>query len=198
MADAWTLRGLKRPATLVRLRVLDPALRASIGGLGDLCAPLAMIAHLGWQPTTVLIVENLQTGLALQDLPGTVAIIGLGYAVELLGNIPWASRTACLYWGDIDTHGLAILHRARSVLPNLVSVMMDDTTLHRFTDLWSNEIGQSAAEVLPALTLAEHALYDGLRSNRWGQGVRLEQERISWDYAWLALCAAVTQATAID
>ncbi|WP_373989481.1 Wadjet anti-phage system protein JetD domain-containing protein [Duganella sp. BuS-21] len=186
-ADAYTMCGLKRPPATLRIRVLDPALRAVVGGLGDLNAPIDMLARLPWRPDHVLIVENLQTGLALEDLPGTVAVIGLGYAVDVLARLPWAAQANCRYWGDIDTHGYAILHQARTALPHLNSVMMDDATLHRFRDLWSSEGAQSAAAELPGLTPAEHAVYDGLRRHAWGQGVRLEQERISWDYAWSRL-----------
>ena len=34
---------------------------------------------------------------------------------------------------------------------------------------------------LAYLTQAEHEVYDALRHNRYGGGVRLEQERISYD-----------------
>jgi hypothetical protein len=188
-ADAYLLCGLKRPPVTIRLRVLDPALRARLAGLGDISAPVEMVAALDWRPATVLVVENLQSGLALQDLPGAVAIIGLGYAVDLLASLPWCQGAACLYWGDIDTHGYAILHRARSALPHLRSVMMDQATLHAHRALWSHEKAPCAATSLPALTAAEHAVYDALRSNLWAQGVRLEQERIAWDQAWARLRA---------
>ncbi len=58
-----------RLVATVRLRVLDPILRAQVGGLDDINAPLEMLAARPWQPRHMLIVENLQTGLALQDLP---------------------------------------------------------------------------------------------------------------------------------
>jgi hypothetical protein len=184
------LCGLKRPPAPIRMRVLDPALRAMLGGLGDVGAPVDMLAAMPLRPATVIIVENLQTGLALEDLPGAVAFMGLGYAVDALATVPWLRTASCLYWGDIDSHGYAILHRARNCIPHLVSVMMDEATLLRFRALCTEERSQHGGGDLASLTPAERAVYDGLRGNVWGQSLRLEQERIGWDIAWPAVMAA--------
>ena len=191
--DFHQLCGLQRAPSLVRMRVLDPALRVVIGGLGDISAPVESIAGIPWQPATVIIVENLQTGLALEDMPGAVAFMGLGYAVEALAAVPWIDNAACLYWGDIDTHGYAILHQARSRFPHLVSVMMDEATMLQFSTLWTEERSQHAAEDFSALTMEERAVYGALRKNTWGQKLRLEQERIGWDFAWPTLQEAVAE-----
>jgi len=37
--------------------------------------------------------------------------------------------------------------------------------------------------VLPMLGAAEQEVYRGLKEQRWGVNVRLEQERIAWSYA---------------
>jgi hypothetical protein len=190
--DFYRLCGLKRAPALVRMRVLDPALRAVLGGVGDLSAPVEMLAAIGWQPATVIIVENLQTGLALEDLPGAVAFMALGYAVDVLAALPWVGPARCLYWGDIDTHGYAILHLARSRFPHLVSALMDEATLRRFSQLWTQEKTQHCAEDFSTLTAEERHVYTALRQNSWGQALRLEQERISWDVAWPVLVKSLT------
>ena len=41
------------------------------------------------------------------------------------------------------------------------------------------------------LTVAELGVYEGLRANRWGERVRLEQERIAW---WPAAMEAISNA----
>lgn len=87
--DLQALSGLRREPDLLRLRLLDPGLRRSLGGLSDLTAPVAELAGLGLAPARVLLVENLQTGLALPDLPGTVALMARGYAVEVYATLPW-------------------------------------------------------------------------------------------------------------
>jgi hypothetical protein len=187
--DIYAICGLKRPPALVRIRLLDAGLRARAGGLGDITAPATDLAQLDLPAATVLIVENLQTGLALDDLPGTVAIMALGYGVDTLASLPWVHAASALYWGDIDTHGFAILHRVRGILPHIASVLMDETTLQRFAPLWSDEKIQHAAQQLERLNPAESALYASLKQQRWGQNVRLEQERIAWDTAWPVLQA---------
>jgi hypothetical protein len=196
--DFYRLCGLKRAPALVRMRVLDPALRAVLGGVGDLSAPVEMLAAIGWQPATVLIVENLQTGLALEDLPGAVAFMALGYAVDVLAALPWVGPARCVYWGDVDTHGYAILHLARSRFPQLVSALMDEATLRRFSPLWTQEKTQHGAEDFSTLTAEERNVYTALRQNMWGQALRLEQERISWDIAWPALQRAAEDASRKD
>lgn len=85
------------------------------------------------------------------------------------------------------THGFALLHRTRSYLPELQSVLMDEDTLLRHTALWVDENEQHPAAELTLLTEAEQRLYRNLKQQRWGQNVRLEQERVDWDTAWHAL-----------
>jgi hypothetical protein len=182
--DFYRRCGLKQPPSLMRLRVLDSALRAYVGGLDDITAPVHSFAALKIPASRVYIVENLQTGLAFSDLPGTVVIVGLGYHVDVLEALPWLSQAKCFYWGDIDTHGFAILNRARSYLPELQSFLMDHETLLQHETLWGNEDKQHAAMELPLLNIAEQALYYGLKQQSWGSNVRLEQEKIGWDFAW--------------
>ncbi|MES2743098.1 MAG: Wadjet anti-phage system protein JetD domain-containing protein [Pseudomonadota bacterium] len=191
-AEFYVVCGLRRPPLPIRLRILDPTLRARLGGLGDISAPLDELARLDLPATVLLIVENLQTGLALGDLAGTVAIMGLGYGVDALARLPWLP-TAALYWGDIDTHGYAILQRARGYLPRLTSVLMDEATLRRFQRLCVFEKTQHGASELALLTEDEQRVYGALKRNEWGQQLRLEQERIAWDVAWPALVLAVRQ-----
>ena len=110
--DFFRRCGLRAQPQLMRMRVLDPELRARLGGLGDISAPCEEVASVGIRPKNVFVVENLQTGLAFDDLPGAVVIMRLGYAVDVLGQLPWLQQAQCIYWGDIDTHGFSILNRA--------------------------------------------------------------------------------------
>jgi hypothetical protein len=182
--DFYRLCGLKQPPQIVRLFLLDQELRSRVGGLRDISARPEELAALDLPVSRVYIVENLQTGMAFHDCPGSVVFMGLGYGVGTLARLPWVMRTQCTYWGDVDTHGLAILSRARLQLPHLESVLMDEQTLLRYRDLWVSENPQYGAAELPLLTPAEQSLYAGLKQQRWGLNVRLEQERIAWSYAW--------------
>jgi len=185
--DFFKVCGLKPQPQLIRMRILDPEIRSEIGGLGDICTPLEEAANLGIKPAHVFIVENLQTGLAFEDLPGSVVIIALGYGVDVLGQIPWLRPARCIYWGDIDTHGFAILNRARTHLLSLETILMDEQTLLAHRDLWVEEKEQTASSELPLLTNSEKELFLSLKNNMLGQQVRLEQERICWDAAWKAI-----------
>lgn len=189
--DFYTRCGLAAPPQLIRLRILDKRLRRHVGGLNDLSAPRRQLAELDLPASNVFIVENLQTGLAFDDLPGSAVITQLGYGVDVLGCLPWVAEANCFYWGDLDTHGFAILNRARSYLPALESVLMDEATLRSHQGLWVEEKDPHSAETLPLLTDPEQAVYQAIRHNTWGQNVRLEQERITWDVAWRTLRQAV-------
>ncbi len=185
--DFFRICGLRTPPTTIRLRLLDPILRACAGGLGDITAPIGELAALPIRPSRLVVVENVQTGLAFGELPGAVVAMGLGYAVEILAELPWAADIPGVYWGDLDTHGFAILSHARRFLPRLDSVLMDESILLDYRELWGVEKQQHPAVDLPRLGEAEDALYRGLKENRWGTNVRLEQERIPWPRAWRAL-----------
>lgn len=185
--DFYQRCGLKAPPLLVRMRVLDQSLRAHVGGVGDITTPVDDLAGISWPVSHVFIVENLQTGLAMSDMPGAVVFMRLGYNVDVLARLPWLARARCIYWGDLDTHGFAILHRARSYIPELQSVLMDEETLLRHKALWVDEAVQHSAAELTLLTKDEQQLYRDLKQQRWGQNVRLEQERIDWTTAWNVL-----------
>ena len=60
-----------------------------------------------------------------------MVIFGGGYAVGLLESLAWLADLDVVYWGDIDTHGFAILDRLRRHFPRLRSVLMDRATLRR-------------------------------------------------------------------
>jgi hypothetical protein len=134
-------------------------------------------------------VENLQTFLAFEELQDTVVILGKGFGASFLGSIPWLSSSMSYYWGDIDTHGLAILSQVRSTIPAITSLLMSEETLLQHQDLWVKESRMNYATCLPNLTLEEASVYNGLKQQRWGTNVRLEQERIPWSTAWTTIRA---------
>lgn len=79
-----------------------------------------------WLPTQcAFIVENIQTALAFGEVPGAVVIMGLGYGVGMLSQMKWLQTIEVVYWGDIDTHGFAILNRARAHLSHIRLIPTD-------------------------------------------------------------------------
>lgn len=181
--------GLKSLPQTVRFRILDRELQNEFGGLTDLTVDTEELARRPLPVSTIFIVENVQTALAFQPMPSTIVFMGLGYRVDALSRIPWIQDKRCFYWGDIDTHGLSILSAARGLIPRLRSLLMDEATLLRFRELWAVEPSQSPSLQASSLNPQEMDLFKALHANRWGQNVRLEQERIEWDYAQAALAA---------
>jgi hypothetical protein len=189
-SDFYEVCGLRRPAHRVRLLVLCPELRRPFCGLRDLETPLQELARLPIAPARVLIVENQESGLPLPDIPDTVALIKLGASVAALSAIPWITASDIVYWGDVDTHGFAILNWARAALGNVTSVLMDEATLLEHRKLWGSEPEPYGDSDLANLTTAEQSLFQNLRRGRWGSNVRLEQERIPWQHALAAVLRA--------
>jgi hypothetical protein len=96
------------------------------------------------------------------------------------------------YWGDIDTHGFAILDSLRAFFPDARSFLMDRETLLAHQSLWGDEPDRCDKD-LPRLTAPEAALYAELRADSLGTHVRLEQERISFGYLKLALAKLLAE-----
>lgn len=92
-------------------------MRWQLGGLDEVTVPVDPLAALRLPIERVLIVENLQTGLSCEALSGTALLIARGYALDDLRSIEWPRTFRLFNWGDIDTHGLAILHRLRTHAP---------------------------------------------------------------------------------
>jgi hypothetical protein len=184
--DFYATCGLRAPAEMLRMRILDQELRAYVGDMLELIAPAEELAKLQWPVRQAFIVENLQTGMAFTDLPGSIVFMGKGYSVPVLKTIPWLADIPCWYWGDLDTHGFAILNRVRYALSHVESILMDETTLLSHRELWGDEPTPTSA-ALPLLTQEEQSVYQGLQQHRWGCRVRLEQERLNWAEAWAIL-----------
>ncbi len=125
----------------------------------------------------VYILENEITYLAFPVPPAGMAILGGGYAVSLLESFGWLASLDLVYWGDIDTHGFAILDRLRGSHPHVSSMLMDRSTLLAHREQWGAE-PVPATSPLDNLDQAESALYADLISNAYGSSVRLEQEKI--------------------
>jgi hypothetical protein len=171
--------GLRAKPPIIRFRALDG--RLAVAGLADLAIPAGDFAALDIAARHVFITENEVNGLAFPDFPGAIVVFGLGYSVDLLRSASWLAATQIHYWGDIDTHGFAMLDRLRSAFPGARSLLMDRETLMAHRPLWVREHTPSRA-ALSRLMRDEQALFDDLVHDRLGEKVRLEQERVSYAY----------------
>lgn len=167
-----------RPAR-VRYRALDPAC-APVPGLVDVMLPVDELAQLVPSVRQVVVVENEICMLTFPAVAGGLVIWGSGnQAPELLSALTWLRDVEVRYWGDIDTHGFAILDRLRLVLPHVRSMLMDQATLLYHRDRWGHESEQTTRD-LSRLDDEEAAVYGGLCADTWGQQVRLEQELLTY------------------
>ena len=134
----------------------------------------------------VFIVENEVSFLGFPPVASSIVIFGAGYGFGELGMAAWIARCPVHYWGDIDTHGFAILDQLRDYFGHTKSFLMDRSTLMAHELLWGTEESQIVRD-LPRLTTAETWLYDDLRDNRIARGLRLEQEQIGVEWLKTAL-----------
>jgi hypothetical protein len=172
---------LSKPA-LIRFRMLDEA--HFIGGLSDLTVPVEQFAGLQSGVERVFVTENEVNALAFPLVESAMVVFGGGYGIDRLARIDWLRRRELIYWGDIDTHGFAILDRLRANLPHVRSLMMDAATLEAHRHVWGREESeQRYLGELARLSEKEHQVFVALRENIYGENLRLEQERIA--YGWV-------------
>jgi hypothetical protein len=184
--------GLRAKPDLVRLRP-HPDL-GPLPGISDLALRADELPHLALDATTALVVENEITYLSVPIPDHGIVLWGKGFEVAHIGRLPWLSEAEIRYWGDLDTHGFAILDQLRAYLPQTTSMCMDRATLLQHRDRWGTEPSPTHAR-LRHLTPDEAALYDDLVTDRLGPRVRLEQERIDWTWATERLTQAARRST---
>jgi hypothetical protein len=169
--------GFRRKPDYVRLRTAvtgAPYTELTVRA-DELAAPPPGVAR-------AYIVENEITYLAFPLAPDAIVIFGSGYAVNVLEKLDWLATLDLAYWGDLDTHGFAILNRLRHRFPRARSILMDRETLLAHQSQWVLEPTPTRA-ALEWLTPVERNLYQALVAGTFGPAVRLEQERVN--FAWL-------------
>ena len=174
----------------IRLRLLDASLPSLPGcrGRRDVTLDAASFAELALPLERVFITENETNFLAFPPVERAILVFGAGYGWESLARAAWLDRRRLHYWGDIDTHGFAILDRLRSRFSHAASLLMDRETLLAHRSHWGEEPEPARQELL-RLTAEEAALYDELRFDRIRPRLRLEQERIGYGRLLTALAA---------
>jgi hypothetical protein len=172
----------------IRFRLLDRALPSLPGcpsstqSLPDITLDAASFAALLLPVQRVFITENETNFLAFPPAADAIVVFGAGYGWEPLARAEWLHRCQLHYWGDIDTHGFAILDQLRGCFPGAASFLMDRATLLAHRLHWSEE-PDPARRDLARLTPGETAVFDDLRFDRHQPRLRLEQERVG--FGWL-------------
>lgn len=183
--------GFKDKPLRIRLRVLDAALALpALGPDQDITLTQTDFAQLALPVQRVFITENEVNFLAFPPVAGSVVIFGAGYGFDVLSGAAWLQHCSVFYWGDLDSHGFAILDQLRAHLPHAKALLMDEATLHAHRAQWVTEPAP-ARRTFARLNLPEQALLNRLADvpEGWpaGQGIRLEQERIRFGWLMQAL-----------
>lgn len=173
--------GFRERSTRVRFRFLD-----SSGQLPDSLTDISLASHefAAFVPSLkrIFITENEINYLVFPPFPDSLVIFGAGYSIHQLGQADWLKHREIYYWGDIDTHGFAILDQLRGHFPQVRSLLMDQATLMAHRDHWVSEHSPISRQ-LPHLTAEEQTVYGLLHTQALGTNVRLEQEIIR--YPWV-------------
>jgi hypothetical protein len=122
--------------------------------------------------THLLIVENERSLHQLPHLPNTIAILGAGLNLQWM-SAPWLRQKHIGYWGDMDTWGLTILAKARTLQPHLTALMMSQPLFDACNSAAVAEHSPAPEQPPEDLTPAEQDFYRYLRTRERG---RVEQE----------------------
>ena len=171
-AEDLALRwGLKTPPILVRVRHAQ----SMVEGLPpEACVALPLSLLESCKAPAICVIENLQTGLALEVDDDIPVICGMGNAVHVLREVKALQNMPIFYMGDLDQHGLRILAMFRSCIDNVTAVLTDCETLARYRHLAVTDPTEPIAIPPEGLTSDETELFEALQKD----GLRLEQERI--------------------
>lgn len=172
--------GLASKPDLLRMR-FGPGFAGLPGSVTDASFRVDEVAELCVGVQVAVVVENETTFLSLDPPYEGVLIWGKGFDTDRVGRMRWLSEAPVWYWGDVDTHGFAILDRLRAWLPQTASFLMDRESLLQHRDRWVTEPSPTSAR-LDRLDGDESALYADLVGDRYGSAVRLEQERLDWGW----------------
>jgi hypothetical protein len=173
--------GFRAKPVRVRFRLLDPQ-RSLLGTsvAEDVTVDHGTFALLAPAVSRVFITENEVNFLAFPPVADAMVVFGAGYGFDMLAAVRWLQQRTIHYWGDIDTHGFAILDQLRGHFPHVESFLMDRATLLAHREQWTDE-PQPVLRELSRLAASERALFDELRWQRLeDMHVRLEQERIGF------------------
>jgi len=170
--------GFRDKPERIRIRFLDPACAIAPERLGlDLTLDAAAFATLDPPVERVFITENEVNFLAFPDYPRSLVIFGSGYGWSALAAASWLHQRAIHYWGDIDTHGFAILDQLRTSFPDVRSMLMSRQVFLQHREFWTTEPNPVRHE-LPRLTSEEQSTLEALRANAETSAPRLEQEKL--------------------
>ena len=170
--------GFRDKPERIRLRFLDPASAIESERLGmDVTVTATALATMNPKVDRIFITENEINFLAFPDHPASLVIFGAGYGWSALANAVWLHDCEIHYWGDLDSHGFAILNQLRAHFPHVRSLLMNLETLDSLRELCTTEPNPNYGQ-FHRLTSDESLTLERLRFDPNSMNLRLEQEKI--------------------
>jgi hypothetical protein len=186
-ADFHTRFGFLREPTRIRFRILDSTIKfADLPNLPDVELDADSFAALRLPLQRVFVTENKTNFLSFPEFEKSIVVFGAGYGMAAFGSASWIHGLPLYYWGDIDTHGFAILNQLRSVFPHAQSFLMDRETLFDHQGSWTMEL-TPFKRPLDLLTHQEMVLFSELQAGIPRPRIRLEQEKVMFSRLRLVL-----------
>ncbi len=180
--------GFREKPERIRLRFLDPASAIESERLGmDLTVTASALVTMKPKVDRVFITENEINFLAFPDHLASLVIFGAGYGWSALANADWLHNCEIHYWGDLDSHGFAILNQLRAHFPHVRSLLMNQETLDSLRELCTTEPNPNYGQ-FHRLTSDESLTLERLRNDPNSTRLRLEQEKIPFGMLQNALC----------
>lgn len=169
----------RNPKAWLMVRPLDKDTQKKLSGLPLLQIDTQTLVNYPLPARHILVVESVQSGLGIPELPDTIVVFGGGKNLNWLAA-RWLNKKKVAYFGNIDTQGLAILADARAKLPSIQPLMMDRNTLACYQE---RMVATNCFDDIPSVnfTTEEQALFNSLHEGINGKN-RLVQERLPPDY----------------
>ncbi|MFM7853318.1 MAG: Wadjet anti-phage system protein JetD domain-containing protein, partial [Flammeovirgaceae bacterium] len=139
----------------------------------DVSAPINEFIYHPISCSKVLIIENKMNFLTFPEVPEGLAILGKGFAIEILKDVRWLTDKVIYYWSDLNVQGFEMLSRLKLYFPHAKSFLMDSGLLDLFADFIVTGT-QTKVTIQDTLIEDENIAYNTLKS----KNQRLEQERI--------------------
>lgn len=179
--------GLQAPPFMVTLCLLDAHLRKQVSGLSILATTTANLERLNLKPARVIFIDEVQTAQSLPEMKDSVAILTPTCHLADVSAITWLKQARCQYVGSIDRRSFALLHNLRLYLPHIENVLLHEELFLAQRDLWTYDDKANFSGDLSALQEEEAYFYHALLDGLYGQGARLELERIPLELIVTAL-----------
>ena len=159
---SW-LNCLDHPKGWLMIKPLCAKVQQSLGGFPVFQLSTDVLTEFELPAQHIIVVENIQSGLALPMLENSIVVCGGGKNIKWL-DAAWLQHKKVYYWGDLDSEGLNILSMVRQKIPDVIPLMMDEATVLQFQDKMVDEPDSVFSEP-QYLTAEELSLFHALRKN---------------------------------